>query len=289
VLRTTGSLDSERRLTVARQIAEAYAADLAVFAVLCTGSTARGQADRWSDLELMVVWETAPRDEQRQRIIAAIAGQNSRTWAWDDHDGAWYDEWWHGGSAGLGLLVEVAHTTSTELSTRIDALVGGDADPAWLTLGDAIVNGVPLIDRGDFTTRRARLIPYPRDLAVEVVRRHGQIDHFWRWQMYVERSNILQLGTHFADVAVRVIHFACALSGVWWPGAKWSMSLTTQLSVEPVDLGHRLQRVGTAASGEAAAILAALVEESYDLVDVHLPEVDFARLRAIFRFSRRAY
>ena len=67
------------------------------------------------------------------------------------------------------------------------------------------------------------------------------------------------------------------------------MRLATRLPVAPADLAERLQRVSCATPIEAAAILVALVEETYDLVEVHLPEVDVARLRAIFRFERRAY
>jgi hypothetical protein len=151
------------------------------------------------------------------------------------------------------------------------------------------VNGVPLLDRDDLTAWRARLIPYPRDLASAVVRRHGQIDHFWRWQMYVERDNMLELSAHFADVAIRVVQVACALSGVWWPGAKWLPSLAAQLPVAPADLDKRLRRIPHESPTDAAAILAALVAETYDLVELHLPEVDVARLRAIFHFARRPY
>jgi hypothetical protein len=280
---------SARRLAAARRIAEAYAAEPSLLAVLCTGSAARGQADRWSDLELLVVWEAMPRDEQRRRIVAVAGGQSPRFWSWDGSDGAGYDEWWHDGVNGHGLLVEVTHTTPPELASRVEALARGEADPALLPLGDAIVNGVPIIGGDALGTWRARLQPYPRALAVSVVRRLGQIDNFWRWQMYVERGNGLQLGVCFADVAVRVVQVACALSGVWWPGAKWLMSLALQVPIAPAHLAGRLERISEAAPAEAAANLAALVDETYDLVEIHLPEFDVARLRAIFHFARCPY
>lgn len=280
---------SEERLVVARHIADAYAAESSVLTVVCAGSAARGQADRWSDLELLVVWDVTPLDEQRRKISAAVMGQDPRFWTWEIHDGAGYDEWWQHGPAGHGLLIEITHTTPSELLTRIDALMTGEVDPSALTLGDAIVNGVPLVERAPLAPWRTRLIPYPRDLAGAVVRRQGQIDHFWRWQMYVERGNLLQLGAHFADVALRVVHVACALSGVWWPGAKWLPRLAGQLPVAPADLANRLQRIPLAPPTEAAATLEALVDETYDLVEMHLPEVDVARLRAIFHFARHPY
>jgi hypothetical protein len=118
---------------------------------------------------------------------------------------------------------------------------------------------------------------------------HGQIDHFWRWQMYAERGDGLQLQAHFADVAVRLVHVACALSGVWWPGTKRLPQTAAGLTVAPARLADRLRRIPHLAPARAAAELTALAEESFDLIAAHLPEVDAARLRAIFRFARHPW
>src|SRR5438552_4669797 len=187
---------SECRVAVARHIANAYAAEPAVVALVCAGSTARGHADRWSDLELLVVWRAIPDDAKRRGIIAASGGRDPLFWAWDEREGACYDAWWHGGGSGTGLQVEATLTTPPELASRVEALARGEADPPMLTLGDAIVNGIPLIGGDALAIWRARLTPYPRDLAVAVARGQGQIDHFWRWQMYVERDNRLQLDAY---------------------------------------------------------------------------------------------
>lgn len=59
-----------------RALAERYAAGYrqlpGVRAVLLTGSVARGLADRYSDIELMVFWDTAP--PERSRSLAAENG-----------------------------------------------------------------------------------------------------------------------------------------------------------------------------------------------------------------------
>jgi hypothetical protein len=104
--------------------------------------------------------------------------------------------------------------------------------------------------------------------------------------MYAERGNLIQLHAHFAEVATRVVQVCCALSGVWWPGGKWLTRLGEQLPVAPADLAERLQRTAVEPPAEAAATLAALVDETLDLIAVTLPEVDVARLRAIFHFAR---
>ena len=57
------------RLDVARRLATAYAADPAVAGVLCAGSTGRGDADRWSDPELLVLWSADPHLAESSRLV----------------------------------------------------------------------------------------------------------------------------------------------------------------------------------------------------------------------------
>jgi hypothetical protein len=177
----------------------------------------------------------------------------------------------------------------TDVEAQLEALLRPDPAPPLLALADALVNSVPLTGDRLLADWRARLTPYPRPLAGAAVRRHGQIDHFWRWQVYVERGDGLQLRAHFADVAVRVVHVACALSGVWWPGTKRLPQTAAGLAVAPAALADRLRHVPDLPPPAAAEALVALVEESYDLVETHLPEVETERLRAIFRFARHPW
>jgi hypothetical protein len=58
------------------------------------------------------------------------------------------------------------------------------------------------------------------------------------------------------------------------------------LPVSPVDLAERLMAVDGMARAGAAATLADLVDEAYDLVELRAPDVDVDRLREIFRFGR---
>jgi hypothetical protein len=278
-----------RRLAVARRVAAGYAAQPEVAAVLCTGSTARDQADRWSDLELAVVWAAPPTEAQRRAAIAAAGGRDARLWPRDEAYRMWEDAWWDGGPAGHGLLLEVDHSLVEDVEAQLTALLRPDPRTELLAFGDAFANGLPLAGEERLAGWRDRLTPYPRPLAAAAVRRHGQIDHFWRWQMYAERQDGLQLRAHFAGVAERVVHVACALSGVWWPGTKRLPQTAAGLAVAPAGLAGRLRAVSHLSPPAAAAALTALVEESYELIALHLPEVDTERLRAIFRFARRPW
>jgi hypothetical protein len=280
---------SAARRVVARAIGSRYAAEPGLSAFLCAGSTARGDADVWSDVELLAVWETPPGDEQRRRLAAEVGGRDVALWGWNSGERACFGAWWHDGPAGRGLLVELTHSIADDLGARVQALLRGDDDPALSTLGDALTGATVLAGERVVGAWRRRLVPYPRAVAAAVVRGRGQIDHFWRWRMYLERDEPLRLQTHFADVAERVVQVGCALSGVWWPGAKRMAGTAARLPVAPPDLAARLRRIPAEAPAVAAASLETLVEESYELVAQHLPEVDVGRLRAVFRFAREPW
>jgi len=273
------------RLDAAAAIGVRYAAEPAVDAVLCGGSTGRGHADRWSDLEIGVFWSRPPEERLRRAVVADLGGADLRAFDYDADDRCWFDEFWYSGAAGAGLLVEVVHMTAADADALLDRLLTAtDVRGGLLAFAAAIVYGRPLA--GSVERYVSRLRAYPRPVATAVVRRHGQIDHFWRWQMYVERGDVHGLRAHFAAVATALTHMVCALNGRWWPGGKWPRLVTAGLPIAPERLTTRLAAVDALAPPEAAAALSELVEETYDLVAEHLPEADPERLRTIFRFAR---
>ncbi|HEU0239627.1 MAG TPA: hypothetical protein VFR11_10170 [Micromonosporaceae bacterium] len=281
-----GATTSESaRLAVAGRLASAYGGDPAVIGVLCAGSTGRGDADRWSDLEMLVLWESRPTAERRRRAPDASAAKAVRLFDYEPAEFAAADDFWLDGEPGDGLLVEVGHATADDATAALDRLlVDASPDPYLLTVAAAYAYGVPLY--GDLAPWRERVETYPSALAAAVISRHGQIDNFWRWRMYVERDNPHGLRAHFAATATALTHIACALSGRFWPGPKWPGRTLAGLPVAPVDIAERLVAVDEMPPSDAAAALTDLVEESYDLVAVRGPDVDVDRLRRIFRFGR---
>jgi hypothetical protein len=273
---------------MARRLAAAYAEDPQVTGVLCAGSTGRGHADRWSDLELLVLWAAAPTDEARRRVPDALRGTAIRLFGYEPAEFSRADDFWLAGEPGAGLLVEVGHSTVREAGGALDRLlVDLVPDPYLLTVASAYADGTPLY--GDLAGLPERVATYPPELARTVAGRLGQIDNFWRWRMYLDRGEPYGLSAHFAAVAGAVVQMACAINGRYWPGAKWARHTLASLERVPDHAVQRLSTVDTIAPASVAAELAGLVEESYDLVETYLDGVDVARLRRIFRFGREPW
>ena len=72
------------------------------------------------------------------------------------------------------------------MQQTLDAvLLGYDPDLLKQNLVAGVLNGKPLHNADLIDVWQARAATYPDGLKLAVVRRHAQIDHFWRWQMWL--------------------------------------------------------------------------------------------------------
>ncbi|MET9022738.1 nucleotidyltransferase domain-containing protein [Actinopolymorpha sp. NPDC004070] len=277
------SSGSRMRRAAAEPLLRSYAAHPEVDAVILSGSTARGQADRWSDVEIGVFWSQPP-SEGRRRELAHLA-RGCRLFDYYDSERCWADDL---DLEPAGLLGEVVHMLTSDAETFVqDVTARFDPDPMKRNVVAGIVDGIA-VDGAPVIERWRRLAtPYPRELAVAVVGATGMIDHFTRWEVAHERGNSMQLAHLLSTAAKQLLDMLMALNGVYGPKPeKWQAHITTNLKVAPADLPTRLSSVFTDKPPQAAATLASLVEETYDLVESELPEVDVQRFRQVFRYAR---
>jgi hypothetical protein len=283
---------SRWRRVIAERAAAAYSADPKVAAVILGGSVARGHADRYSDIELGVFWREPPADEDRRRAAERTGGDLVRLYPYDAAYDGWEDDLTIGRAApdapNSGVLLEVSHHTLASISRLIDGVtLRCDADESKHNVIAGILDAAVLYDTGIVPAWQARAAQYPRELAVAVVRRHATIDHFWRWELLLHRGeNLMLVYQSFAQAEQKLLHVLLALNRVYYFGFKWLDVVADRLNVAPADLIDRLRRVYQVPPAEGAALLTALVEETYDMVEGQLPEVDVTWLRRVFRYRR---
>jgi hypothetical protein len=281
------------RRAAVRPVLDAYAVCTAVDAVMLSGSTARGDADRWSDTEVGVFWSRPPTARERAALAGAAHATDIRMVTGEEANPPWYDHLYLGAGRPDGLMVEVVHTLTTVVEDTLDTVLGRcEPDPQGLDAVKGIVDGCEVSGAGAEIVAgwKARAATYPRGLAIAVVRRDGAIEQFWRWRMLVERDNPLLLAREFTRVASQLLNVLHALNGCYCghPSAfKRLDAMEHELTMAPPGLAGRLRAAFTLPAPDGAAVLRGLVEETYDLIEFHLPEVDVERLRALFRSERR--
>ncbi len=268
------------RRQMVRPVLDWYAAVDGVDAVMLGGSTARGDADRWSDVEVGVFWQRPPTPAERRAVAGAtdVRLVNVDGPPWDDH-------------LYLGeLMVEVAHTLTETVESALDELLKGKPDGQVMQLAQGLIDGREVIGpRAELVARwQERVATYPRDLALAVVRHNGNIEKFWRWQMFFERDNPLLVAREFVRMTNQLLNVLYALNGRYSGHVLAFKRLDAlDLPLAPPVLATRLRAVFDRPAPEGAQTLHDLIEETFDLVEHHLPEVDVAALRTTFRSNRK--
>jgi hypothetical protein len=275
------------RLEAAQTIANGSQGSPGLIAMVVGGSVGRGHADRWSDLELAVFWDNLPADDVLLGLAKRAGGRDRRSWAYEPGEYAIAEEFWLGGPAGHGLLVEVQHQSLADGAALLrDLLDNLNPEPYLQTYASALSRGKLLFGAAELEPLLKRVAVYPPQLAVAAAARLGQIDNFWRWQMLTERGELLALRRHYAETAERLSQLLFAVNRRWWPGRKWLLSELADLPHVPAGAIDGLKKAADAPAAEAAVLLTELVEEAYDLAERLLPDLDVTRLRQIFRFRR---
>jgi hypothetical protein len=280
------------RREFARRLAASYAGNPNVDSIMVSGSTARGHADKYSDIEMGIFWREPPSEDDRRWAAERSGADLHRLFPYEEACGTWPDDLFAGRAPSnepkSGVLVEIQHLLTTYVDTSLDAvLMNFDPDEEKLNLIAGILDGIPLQSSPKLEEWRRRPAVYPDPLAEAVVRRHAQIDHFWRSDMWLARAdNRMMLYDMFTLVEKKILHVLLGINRVYYFGFKWLEELDARLRSKPPDLLPRLREIYRLPAREAASHLATVVEDTYDLIEQHLPQIDVARLRAIFRYQR---
>ena len=276
---------SRWRLDLARRVAPAYEADPAVVAVLVGGSVARGWADRWSDIELAVVWDADPSEDARARAAARVGAGARRVYPAAGVAVAEEDY------AVGGVKLHVLHLTVGAVERTLSDVVGRfDTAPAKQAVVALVHDGVVLAGAGLVAGWRERSA-YPDGLVRATVAEHLAFGPRAWLEMLAERGDTLLLHELLCLVERRVLGVLLGLNRVYRPSLdpKWAGRIAARLAVAPPDLPARLAGVLRAEPAAAVAEAHRLIEETLALVEASLPDLDTAPVRARVAQARTAW
>lgn len=280
------------RRTFAEQLAPAYAANAHVVALFAGGSTARGNADRFSDLEIGVIWSEPPTETERADAIVAAGGDLVRLYSVEDYGlgPVWADAWKVGrlDDAPLtGVEVDMHHFLAANVEEVFGAVLEGcDPNLDKQSLVGAIATGIPLHGHDRFDAWQQRAAVYPDGLRIAVVQTNAQIEGLWRLDAFAARANPVAGYAVLTAAHERLLQTLLGLNRTYYSGVKALDAIAYGLELAPRDLVERIRASYPLRAGESKQTVAALVEDTYDLIERHLPEIDVRRLRAFLRYER---
>ena len=259
------------RLKVARQVASRLAGVRDVRAIAVAGSVARGLADAYSDVELLVLWDQLPDDAVRHAIAADLGAEFLYP-----YDGPAHEDNLRRGD----LQVDLQHSTvAHEEATIVRVLEDYSLDEADVHFMDTLRTCVPLHGGEILAPWKERARQYPDPLARRMIARH--IDGFWGGHLTVHaaRDNPLVYYAALCALQERLFWVLLALNGMYYPTRKWLFHYLARMAIAPTRAAERLRRSFTVPPAEAAAEMERLMSETLDLVATRYPEMEVAPAR----------
>lgn len=229
---------SQWRFALAQQLAKAYAANPKAQVVLAAGSTGRGSADLFSDLEIDVYWSAPPTGAERR---AAVAGGGGVLLSLFDYE---EDEWAEDISIGgfhIGTSTFLVETMEGYLTEVLDEYSTAPLPQMRLY---SLQHAIPLVGTELVERWRTRAAAYPTALAHAMLRENLIFEGFgYAEEMLAARDDMLVLADIFCRVERQVLGALLGLNRLYLPNPtyKGMDELIAEMSLVPPDLSARLK------------------------------------------------
>lgn len=273
------------RAALARKIAPTYAANANVAAVILGGSVSRGWADRYSDIEIGVFWQQPPTDDERRAAIEQNSGWLWRFFPFDPESQSWSEDHYIG-----GVKIDPVHLTVATMEGYLAAVVDrAEADEWPQNVIAAVQHAIPMHGAALIAGWQEQAVNYPLALAEKMVEANLQVYPWYVTRMYAERGALHMVAAALNRASEQLFGILLGLNRIYHPGPKWLNQLEPEFVIAPVDYATRLQAAFRLPPVEGAALFPPLVEETFDLVDRHLPSVSTAWAREWFAWQRPVF
>lgn len=269
-------------LALAEQIASTYNHNPSIKVVMVGGSVSRGYADRYSDLEIGVFWSDSPTEAERKSAVESVGGklltfdESPRNELYALDEAAIRGKTYRGTA-----MVSTQHLTVAEMEKGLaDVLDCYDTSLDNLALMAAVRDGIPLHGSDLLRTWQGRIATYPMELAIKIIQENLWFGPWFCAESYAGRDDILVLNQHFLWIEQNMLQVLAALNRTYYPSPehKWTDQLIAGMKLSPPDLASRLKQVFRVEPLEGWHLLKALIYETLDLIELHLPEVNTVSL-----------
>jgi predicted nucleotidyltransferase len=265
--------ETEHLRALAERVVQATTSRLSVQAALLAGSAGRGNADRFSDLDLLFYVDEVPTDEAIAQVREAVGGIEPLR----RHDST---EYANGEEFQLnGVRTEISFTTVARIEWQLRQLLDeleDIASPRQKFLS-GLVEGLPIYGEPLIEQWQTRLRDYPEHFRREMIQRHWNFFPLWYYgeAMDLRDSELWRLDM-LLEGAFNLLGVLAGLNRLYFARfeLKRTRDLVTKMALAPPRLADRIESLFRLPPQEAAQGFGALVEETRQLVRRELPDLE---------------
>lgn len=238
-----------------------------LMAMAVGGSVSRGQADAFSDLELLCFWDIFPDIETRHALVEAIGAE--LIFPIDDDQN-------EDNLILKDIQIDVMHNTVDYYDNMIsDAWEFHLADYQTLGFLDTITYAYPLFGEDILSVWKEKTNAYPRELAINVIFDNLVKLHNGNIELYIQRDNPTEFYAQMVAIQRKLFNILSAINKSYAGGYKWMYPELESMEIAPVNIAVRFKQMFVENKFEAVEDLYALVFETLFLVKHNFPEIEF--------------
>ena len=270
---------SKWRIALARRIAPIYANHPTVRVVLVGGSVGRGIADRYSDLEIGVFWAEPPSEAVRKTLaeqVGVVYRERMSSYKFDlrqPGEEEADEEIYIGGDKDCGFNVDIKHKTIAGVEQYLVEMFDL-CRPHDNRLAEVLSHSIPLYGQSLVERWRRKVATYPTELAQKFVHTQLRFKQWWFYEQFAKEQEMILVQEQFSECLTKIISVLAALNRVYVLEIKWTDWSMEKLQIAPSNLIYRAKQIFEQPPQVAAQQLRQLVEETFDLVKIHFPDID---------------
>lgn len=259
-------------LKLAKHTAEVYIANPKTKAAMVTGSVAEGLCDEYSDCEMFFYYDELPSAEEIRLARQQNQGSEPLWSVGSPEEGVF-------GESYLvdGVEFQIGHETianwEKEISTILEEF---DLSPMMKAMSGTLI-GIPLCGESLIQQWKAQIANYPDELAQRMVDHYLKFFAIWGMQeKLARRDTTLWYHQILVESAQNILGVLSGLNRLYYTTFQFKrMSrFITQMEITPENLADRLEGLFHHAAPVAANELEALVRETVELVEIHMPQIN---------------
>ncbi|OKH53267.1 hypothetical protein NIES2101_11835 [Calothrix sp. HK-06] len=259
-------------LELVKHNVKAYIANPKTKAVMVTGSVAEGLCDEYSDCDVMLYYSELPSEEEltrarQQNQVEFIGILGNR------QEGAF-------GESFLvnGVECQFAHATIAQWEKEISSILEEfDVQSPIIKAMSGTLVGIPLYGETLIQQWKARVANYPDGLAQTMVEHYLRFVAIWGMQSKLaKRDTTLWYYQILVESAQNILGVLSGLNRLYYSTFQFKRMgrFVEQMKIAPLNLASRLEGLFYHEAPIAVNELEALVQETIELVEIHMPQVD---------------
>jgi predicted nucleotidyltransferase len=249
---------------LAERIASNYGKHQKVKSVVLAGSVARGWSDEFSDIELYIIWEDEPTNDDRMSVINDLNGESVVLHPFEDDE--WADNYFV-----EGVKIEVSSFLEHNIEEWINEIIENFTTKTDIHfIASSIIDGIPLYGEETALRWKIKLNTFPEELKVKIINENINVSGRWR-QRYTlaEREDYLVLYSLIVFEQKRLLNILFGLNEMYiqHPDFKWLENTLSKMQIKPIDSIDRFKAVYRFSPKVGIKMLEQLMDDVFELAN----------------------